>query len=84
MMCKEELKRRIMAILRDYITSTTKVERIQEVLNDDAMQNEGEVPSDSMPGKAEDSEEKVEITPSDLSKPEIQGSPVDTGTASSR
>ncbi len=79
MMCKEELKRRIMAILRDYIPSTTKVERIQEVLNDDAMQDEGEMPSGSMPGKTEDFEEEVEAIATDLSKQKVQGAPVDSG-----
>ncbi|HRR40422.1 MAG TPA: hypothetical protein P5244_04215 [Syntrophales bacterium] len=78
-MDKVELRKRITVILTDYIPSASKIERIQEVLNDDAMQDEGEMPSGSMPGKTEDFEEEVEAIATDLSKQKVQGAPVDSG-----
>jgi hypothetical protein len=74
-----ELRKRITVILTDYIPSASKIERFQEVLNDDAMQDEGEMPSGSMPGKTEDFEEEVEAIATDLSKQKVQGAPVDSG-----
>lgn len=71
MMGKEELKRRIMAILRDYVSSTTKVARIQEVINNDTVQDEGEMPSGSMPGATENDEEEMETLSFDMQKSEV-------------
>lgn len=65
------MKRRIVAILDDYITSTTKIELIKEILSDDLVQDEGQMHGCSLSRTTADIKAEVETLSTDLQKPEI-------------